>query len=292
MTHNAQNFDGAAVRQLLLAAFTAEELRRFCYDRPSFRPVTQRLGPGDGLEDLVDELIPFCETRLLMPELLSEVREANPRQYARFEAALSAGESPAAPGDWRFYYERGKGRYRQGDLAGAIADYDQVVALKPDYAAAYLERGVARRAQGDLEGAIEDLDRAIALDPGNALAYRYRGSARKAQGDLAGAIEDYETAIALSPRLLAAHYALGEARLAQGDVATAIQHYEWAYQLARDGGESRTEGLALAALGVAHAELDEADRAREYYGRAVRTLESIQDPTANLVRRWLAELEE
>jgi len=73
----------AAIRTLLMAAFTDKELRRFCYDRPSFRPIVDRFGPRQGLDDMVDEAITYCEKRLLFNQLLNEVRCYNPAQYKR-----------------------------------------------------------------------------------------------------------------------------------------------------------------------------------------------------------------
>ena len=55
----------------------------------------------------------------------------------------------------------------QGNYAGAIADYDSVVSINPDYVGAYNNRGIAKGAQGDYVGAIADVNRAIALDPEN-----------------------------------------------------------------------------------------------------------------------------
>jgi hypothetical protein len=96
MTGNdAQDYNIAAIRQLLLAAFTPEDLRRFCHDRPDFRMVVRRFGPGHGHDDMVDELITYCENYLLFPELLTQLKRHNPRQYARFiepEFALSASD--------------------------------------------------------------------------------------------------------------------------------------------------------------------------------------------------------
>ncbi len=88
MTRDTQKSNIATIRQLLLAAFTPEELRRFCEDRPTFRPVVRRFGPGYGHDDMVDEVITYCRTRLLFKELLLEVKDHNPRQYARFEPDL------------------------------------------------------------------------------------------------------------------------------------------------------------------------------------------------------------
>jgi formylglycine-generating enzyme required for sulfatase activity len=95
MSNSVQEYNIAAIRQLLLAAFTAEELRRFCYDRPDFRPVVRRFGPGHGLDDMADELITYCENYLLIPELLAALKQHNPRQYARFIEPQPAKDRPA-----------------------------------------------------------------------------------------------------------------------------------------------------------------------------------------------------
>jgi hypothetical protein len=85
MTGNgAQEYNIAAIRKLLLAAFTPQSLRVFCYDRSIFRPVVNTFGPDQGLDAMVDELVTYCDTRLLFAELLPELKQQNPRQYARF----------------------------------------------------------------------------------------------------------------------------------------------------------------------------------------------------------------
>lgn len=81
-------YDLAAIRQLLTAAFTPQSLRRFCQDRPIFRPVVADFGSSSGLNEMVDRVIDYCEPQLLFGELLAEVKNENPRQYARFESLL------------------------------------------------------------------------------------------------------------------------------------------------------------------------------------------------------------
>ena len=89
MTSNgAQEYDIATIRQLLLAAFIPEELHRFCYDHPTFRPIVDLFGPGLGKADMVDRVVEYCDRHVLLDELLAEVKQVNPRQYARFESAL------------------------------------------------------------------------------------------------------------------------------------------------------------------------------------------------------------
>jgi formylglycine-generating enzyme required for sulfatase activity len=97
MTRDTQKHNMATIRQLLLAAFTPEELRRFCFDHPTFRPVVNRFGPGHGLDDMVDEIITHCESQFLLPELLAELKALHPRQYARFIEPDLPEDQPAQP---------------------------------------------------------------------------------------------------------------------------------------------------------------------------------------------------
>ena len=53
----------------------------------------------------------------------------------------------------------------QGDLEGAIADFDEAIRLDPDYAIAFYNRGIARGEAGDLEGAIADVEQGSRLAP-------------------------------------------------------------------------------------------------------------------------------
>jgi tetratricopeptide (TPR) repeat protein len=60
--------------------------------------------------------------------------------------------------DAHAHYDRGYARQSQGDLDGAIADYDQAIRLEPTYGDAYFNRGLARYDKGDFDGAIADYD--------------------------------------------------------------------------------------------------------------------------------------
>lgn len=91
----------AAIRELLTASFTPQTLRRFCLDRPAFRPVVEGFGPGHGLADMVDRVLEYCEAMLLWDELLAGVKEISPRRADRFTSGLSQRDranGPALPG--------------------------------------------------------------------------------------------------------------------------------------------------------------------------------------------------
>jgi hypothetical protein len=94
--------DPAALRGLLKDAFTPQELRRFCYDHDEFRDVLDQFGPDAGINEMVDELITYCDKGLLFSELLSKVRDYNRRQYDRYAGRLYRdvpGASPASGGE-------------------------------------------------------------------------------------------------------------------------------------------------------------------------------------------------
>jgi tetratricopeptide (TPR) repeat protein len=132
------------------------------------------------------------------------------------------------------FFTEGFEKYNNQDYPGAIADYDQAIKLKPDYAFAYNNRGIARRALGDNKGAIADYDQAIKLKPDYATAYYNRGIARSALGDNKGAIADYDQAIKLKPDYADAYNNRGIARRALGDNKGAIADYDQSIKLKPD----------------------------------------------------------
>ena len=79
-------YNTAAVRELLLAVFSDEELTNFCFD--NFRPVYEEFTTGMGRTQKVQLLVAYCERRGQMAELLARVGRANPYQYARFRDRL------------------------------------------------------------------------------------------------------------------------------------------------------------------------------------------------------------
>jgi tetratricopeptide (TPR) repeat protein len=135
------------------------------------------------------------------------------------------------PANYVAYNNRGNVRQLMGDVAGAIADYDQAIRFDPGYASAYTNRGYARQVKGDLDGALADCERAIGLDPENPEVRYNCGNARKAKGDLAGALADYSETIRLNPAHVGAYANRGNARQASGDLDGARRDYDTALAL-------------------------------------------------------------
>ena len=81
-----------AVCDLIRAAFTPDDLRRFCRDRSTFADLRNFFGPDSGLERMIDHVVEFCQTRYLFADLLREIKAYSPRQYDRFRPRLLAPE--------------------------------------------------------------------------------------------------------------------------------------------------------------------------------------------------------
>src|SRR3954452_19921691 len=97
------------------------------------------------------------------------------------------------------YSNRGVEWRAKGELARAVADYDEAIKADPQQSAAYNNRGIAYAAGSDYDKAIADYDEAIRLKPDYASALNNRGLAYFNKGDPAHAIADYDAAIALEP---------------------------------------------------------------------------------------------
>jgi hypothetical protein len=85
----AGRFNTAAIRDLLAAAFSDEELTTLCFDH--FPSVYEEFSSGMSKPQKIHHLVEHCQRHLLFDQLLALVREHNPAQFAHFEAQLRAG---------------------------------------------------------------------------------------------------------------------------------------------------------------------------------------------------------
>ena len=98
MTEESQRYNLSVIRDLLLSAFNPDELKELFYysDNPELRDVVNQFLPGESLPAWVQKAVAFCERRDLVPQLLAEIKDANPRAYARFEDRLYTAPPPTA----------------------------------------------------------------------------------------------------------------------------------------------------------------------------------------------------
>jgi tetratricopeptide (TPR) repeat protein len=140
--------------------------------------------------------------------------------------ASSADEEPA--GD---LVNRGIKKAKDGDLDGAIADFDRAIKADPKNDAPYYNRAQAKRLKNDTAGAIADYTHAIELGSTNPAAYNNRGNARVETNDRDGAIADYTRAIELKPDYARAYYNRAVLKKEKGDKAGAAADFKRARQL-------------------------------------------------------------
>lgn len=97
------------------------------------------------------------------------------------------------------YVKEGEALLEGDDYAGAIAAFDQALALDDTLVRAYVGRGQAYWLQDEYEQALADLNQAIALTTEDADTYAIRGAVYNSLGDYPTALEDFDQSLALDP---------------------------------------------------------------------------------------------
>lgn len=170
---------------------------------------------------------------------------------------------------------RGVDHLAAGQLAQAQREFEAVVKLSPDFAAAYGNLGVVRRRLGDVDGALDAYRKALALDPRNPtvlanLAALYRGLGREREA---------RSALELADLRLASPFTI----LARGDLEAADGHAREALRLyrkaARAGPHLAEPEIAIARLEQARGRPESARRAAE---RALRLAPGNEEAQAIL----------
>ena len=100
------------------------------------------------------------------------------------------------------FTNRGLAKKNQGDVDGAMADYDLAITANPGHGKAYLNRGNIYFNAGKHQQAIENHNKAIELEPSNQKAYSSRGAAYASLGQYEQALKDFDKAIELDPNFL------------------------------------------------------------------------------------------
>ena len=152
--------------------------------------------------------------------------ESDEKQTAKSSPAPA--EPDASDGD---LVNRGIEKAKNGDLDGAIADFDRAAELDPKNDAPYYNRAQAKRLKNDTAGAIADYTKAIELGSTNPAAYNNRGNARVEIKDRDGAIADYTRAIELKPDYARAYYNRAMLKEEKGDKAGAAADFKRAQKL-------------------------------------------------------------
>ena len=179
--------------------------------------------------------------------------------------ALDAAQQIEAPDlAASIHLYRGNARAFDGDMDGALAEYDAAIELAPDLSPAYVNRGSVRNAQGDDRAALDDLNRAIELDPDAANAYYARATVYRAQEQAEETLADLDRALELDPQHARAYASRALIHHNAGDHEAALEDYTRALELDPEAGEVYlNRGGTYATLGQFEAALDDYTRAIE-----------------------------
>jgi tetratricopeptide (TPR) repeat protein len=256
---------------------------------PTYFPELGKTASGAAQTAAIAELTSFkLQTRLSNETSYLTLFTLGMVQYAkadwdgaivRFKSALEQVKEPvAALSKDIVFFQLANSHYSKGDYKNAIADYNQAIKLKPDYAEAYYNRGLTYNYQGNYTAAIADYNQAIKLKPDYAEAYNNRGLAYADQGNYTEAIADYNQAIKLKPDYAKVYNNRGLAYADQGNYTEAIADLTQAIKLKPDdAGAYSNRGNAYAGQGnytAAIADYNQAiklkpDFAEAYYNRGL-----------------------
>jgi len=128
------------------------------------------------------------------------------------------------------YYNRGLCRIDLKDFEGALADFAEVLKLKPELQCALLNRAIAHEATGQYDKALQDIDKAMANGGFPSRAYFLRARLRSRLGDSEGTKRDLAAGLAEPPTDELGWIARGIARL-KGDPKGALDDFQTALQL-------------------------------------------------------------
>ncbi|MGH6877361.1 MAG: tetratricopeptide repeat protein [Rhizomicrobium sp.] len=114
--------------------------------------------------------------------------------FALEQTALSVNDRAAT------FVNRGILRARKDDDEGALADYDQGIALDAALGEAYVDRGALMIVMRRYDDALSDLDKGISLGANRIqIAYYDRAIVDEALGNIRAAYEDYKKAADIQP---------------------------------------------------------------------------------------------
>ena len=147
--------------------------------------------------------------------------------------------------------EKGEKLFRQGDVAGALAAFDEAAKVDPKDARPHYLKGVALEKKGDNAGArpppTSRRSRARPTSPRRTTTWARCCSAKN---DLPGAAGEFEAAVKAKPAYAEAQYNLGVARDGLGKKEEAVAAYKEAVRLKpADAGYRMNLGAALRRTG-------------------------------------------
>lgn len=171
----------------------------------------------------------WLTSRFVRPRQMKDCTEGSPSVAVAACRTLTTVEGMEDDERSQVRYRLGRALREEGDVDGALKEYDEAIRLKPT-ADAYIHRGVAYYDKKDAAKAEADYTEALRLDPKSAEAANNRAWLRYTTGDFDAALKDANQAIRLNGSLAYIwdtrahiHEKLGNTNEAVRDFRKAIQ---------------------------------------------------------------------
>ena len=128
-------------------------------------------------------------------------REAAPVEVAIWSAWLDLDHPDAAP-----WLARGMQAMSARRLAEALAAFDRVVELAPDYAEGWNKRATVHYLLGNYPESLHDIEKTLNLEPRHFGALSGRGLVLLELDQLKGALESFQSALKIYPKAAGASH--------------------------------------------------------------------------------------
>lgn len=180
------------------------------------------------------------------------------------------------PGNAAAWFLRGSIAQQRGDIRSALTRMERAVQLAPQNPGFLCDLGEVYRRAGRVDEAIRVLERSVAIKPDHAEAQANLGLALRARGRLGQAITCFEVALSLKPALPDCGVLLLRALRESGDYARLLHTCETLLRRVPESLELCRE------LGEAYAELQRLDEAVVLHEKAVSLAPESADAHASL----------
>ena len=182
--------------------------------------------------DSLDQFLPLIQDFIHLANRVSGIRTRwTILEFLRRSSSdLVSRLESVSETDALVYMERGRDYLRTHDYDRAIAEFDEAIALNPNYDSYYI-RGEAHYRKREYDLAITDFTIAIQFDPSCASVYRNRAAARYNRGEYDRAITDCTKAIELDSNYASAYHLRGKAYNEKGDSIRANADFDTVTQL-------------------------------------------------------------
>ncbi|MGA2243247.1 MAG: tetratricopeptide repeat protein [Verrucomicrobiota bacterium] len=158
--------------------------------------------------------------------------------YWRNSESLWTHALACTSGNYVAHNNLGSALFQKGNMDAAIAQYQEALQIKPNYAEIHNSLGSALFQKGSVDEAVAQYQTALQINPDYAEAHYNFGFALFKMGQVDEAIAHYQTALQIKPDYVEAHYNLGMALFKMGQVDEAIVHYQTTLQIKPDYAEA------------------------------------------------------